>query len=145
MKNSYMTKNLLNKKAKRIKLMKKLNTKLKDSDHPENYQSILRTKTSKKQSKFDCRSVNKTSRLGSKSFKAISRRKSLHSSKLLPLVESHKKKRIKRSKLNLKRKKDILKNKMSKKIITSRNISVDKYKKAAAKPNLNKKKSKRLE
>jgi hypothetical protein len=140
-----MTKNLLAKNSKRLKLMKKLNQKLKSSNHSENFQSILTLKNSKKQSKVDCRSVNKNSRTGSKSFKAISRRKSLYSSKLLPLMESSKKKRTKKNKSAIRRKKDLAKKKMSKRLITSRNISVDKPKKSPLKQNLNKKKSKKLD
>ena len=92
MKISYVRKNLL-KHSKQIKTGKR-GGRLKDSGNVDNFQSILTLKNSKKQSKADCYSMSKNSRTGTKSFQAISRRKSLYSSKLLPLVDSTKKKRL---------------------------------------------------
>lgn len=135
MKNSHVRKNLL--KHSRTPKGYKRRAKLKESDHAENFQSILTLKNSKKQSKVDCHSIAKNSRAGTKSFQAISRRKSLYSSKLLPLVDSIKKKKVKRGKTK--------KKKEHGGTPTSRNISIDKPRKPVGKSQTARKKVKRAE
>ena len=125
--------------------MKKINKRFRTSNGPENFRSFITAKSSKKKSKLDSRSVNKNLRSSTiKSFKAISRRKSLHFSKALPLIENSKRKRNKRSRLPAKKKKEQVKRSISKNAIKSRNMYANKLKKINIKANLSKKKSKKI-
>ena len=137
MKNSFNTKNLIQKTTRRIKMIGRFTGKLSSSGNKDNFQSI-NVKLNKKE-KLDSRSVVKTPRSKmTKSVKAITRRKSLHSSKLGVQLESAKKKRNKKGR----RKKEV-KQVISRKAIWSRDVSIDPKKKRVSKPVLSKKKPKK--